>query len=426
MEKLTALRVEKLRPASSRREIPDGLMRGLYLVVQPSGIKSWAVRYRSPVHGKSRKFTIGKYPAFGLADARDAAAVALRKIAEGGDPGAEKIQRRQVARLTHASSDLVRDQFDDFMERYAKRNTRENSWREYQRVYNKEVAPRWGALPIAAITKRNVIELLDSVVDRGAPVQANRVLAVVRKFFNWCVERDILAASPCIGVKAPSPEKARERVLSDEEIRRVWLALEKEPYPFGPMFKLLLLTGQRVSEVAGISWSEIDIEQALWSLPAKRAKNGRAHTVPLSPLALSVIQGLPKIRDSQAYLFTTTGTSPVSGESRVKSKIQNAMATRLDSASDKAEHWTLHDFRRTVASGLQRQGFPVEVVEALLNHKSGKVSGVAAVYARHDYAEEKLAALQSWAQHIQELITPAPETKIIRLRQKTKAGHRAA
>jgi len=426
VEKLTALRVEKLKADLVRREIPDGLLRGLYLVVQPSGIKSWAVRYRSPLHGKSRKFTIGKYPVFSLADAREAAAIALRNIAGGGDPGAEKIQKRQIARLTHASSDLVRDQFEGFMERYAKRNTRENSWREYQRVYNKEINPRWGALPISTIKKRDVIELLDSIVDRGAPVQANRVLAVVRKFFNWCVERDILAASPCMGVKAPTPEKARERVLSDNEIRRIWLALENEPYPFGPMFKLLLLTGQRVAEVAGISWSEINTAEAVWSLPAKRAKNGRAHTVPLSPSALELIQGLPRIGGSQGFLFTTTGISPVSGESRAKSRVQEATAAGLDSNEDEAEHWTLHDFRRTVASGLQRLGFPVEVVEALLNHKSGKVSGVAAVYARHDYAKEKRVALEDWARHIHAVTKPAVGKKVIPLTQRSRRRYHAA
>ncbi len=403
MTKLTAIAVEKAKAEGRRREIPDGLLSGLYLIVQPSGAKSWAVRYRSPLDQKSRKLTIGRYPAFELSKAREAGAIALRAVAEGRDPGAEKLRARASARRGEGSAATVKQHFEKFLDRYAKRHTRESSWKETERLFKKEIEPKWGARPLAGISKGDVIELLDTIVDRGAPIVANRVFAIIRKFFNWCIERDQLQHSPCAGVKAPAQERSRERVLSDDELKIIWKACDSEPYPFGPMFKLLIATGQRVGEVAGLSRKELS--DKVWTLPASRAKNGREHDVPLSALARSILSTLPTnehLESNEAQLlFTSNGKTPVSGEARAKSRIAEVLSKAIPDPAP----WTLHDVRRTVASGLQRLGFPVEIVEAVLNHKSGKVRGVAAVYARHDYAQEKRAALEAWADYIDRMVS---------------------
>lgn len=410
MAKLKAISVEKIIPTAVRREVPDGLLKGLYLVVQPSGVKSWAVRYRSPIDQRSRKLTLGKYPAINLASARELASSALRAVAEGRDPGAEKIRARKAAIRGYGSAATVKQHFERFLDRHAKRHTRESSWKETQRLFNKEVDPIWGTRSLAAITKGDVIELLDGVVDRGAPVVANRVFALTRKFFNWCVERDQLAQSPCVGVRAPTHEISRERILSDEELCAIWLACDKLEFPFGPLFKLLILTGQRVGEVAGMSKQELARDE--WTISSARAKNGREHLVPLSTMAMNVINAVPSVNGNEervGLLFTSNGKTAVSGEARAKARV----ATEVSKVLPEIEPWTLHDLRRTVASGLQRLGFAVEVVEAVLNHKSGKVRGVAAIYARHDYADEKRQALAAWASHIAKTVSSS--RKVVRL-----------
>jgi integrase len=402
MSKLTAIAVEKARSDGNRREIPDGLLRGLYLIVQPSGMRSWAVRYRSPVDQRTRKYTIGKYPAIDLATARELGSLALRAVAEGRDPGAEKIHARVEARRGNGAAATVSQHFDKFLERHAKRNTRESSWKEAERLFRKEIEPSWASRSLATIRKADVIELLDSIVDRGAPVLANRVFALIRKFFNWCVERDQLQHSPCQGVRAPALEKSRERTLSDEELRIIWSECEKLKFPFGPLFQLLILTGQRVGEVAGMSKKELSPDT--WTISSARAKNGRQHVVPLSSMALKVISELPMVdpqKNKKELIFTSKGETPVSGEAKAKARVAVVLKERLEDA----EPWTLHDIRRTVASGLQRLGFSVEVVEAVLNHKSGTVRGVAAIYARHDYAREKRDALAAWGQHVERVVS---------------------
>src|SRR5262249_51483463 len=270
---LTVRAIEAAKPGAARREIPDGLLAGLYLIVQPSGAKSWALRYR--FRGRPRKFTIGSWPAIDLASARDLGRKALIPAKQGNDPGDEKKASYRAAAM--ARRDTVAAVAAEFLERYAKGNTRESTWRETERILNKEVLPRWRGRPIQEITRRDVLELLDRIADRGAPIMANRTLATVRRMFGWCVERDVLPASPCTGVKPPGLEQSRDRILSDGELRLVWYACDKIAWPFGPLTKILLLTGQRRDEVAEMRWSEVDLEKKLWVIPRERMKNGVAH-----------------------------------------------------------------------------------------------------------------------------------------------------
>ncbi len=358
MAGLTVKQVEKARPGAIRREIADSYCPGLYHIVQPTGARSWAVRYRS--EGKSRKLTLSVAP-LDLAGARRAAATALRAIADGKDPALEK--RR--ARALPPDRDDVRTVVAEFLQTHVDKKTRPSSRRETRRILEKEVLPKWQHRRIQEITRRDVINLVDGVAGRGVPVMANRTFAAVRKLFGWCVEKDKLATSPCTGIKAPSEETQRDRVLTDGELKSIWKACEVQPWPFGRVVQLLILTGQRRDEVAEMHWSEVDFEKRVWTIPRERVKNNSAHEVPLSDSAVAILKSLPHVKSKRELVFTVTGSTPVSGFSRFKE--------RLEAALPDSPPWTLHDIRRTVATGMARLGISLPVIERLLNHRSGTI-----------------------------------------------------
>jgi integrase len=400
MARLTIRSVEAMKPRAVRQEIPDNFLPGLYLVQQPSGAKGWAVRYRH--QGVPRKLTLGSYPALGLKDARELGAKALRAVAEGRDPGREKIAARA------AKADSIDRIVEDFLERHVRRSNRPRTAQETERLLRQHVLPRWRGRMVHDITRRDVLDALDRVVDGGAPIAANRVFAAVRKFFNWCVARDILAASPCAGVKPPTAERARDRVLSDDELRRVWAAADKFGGTFGPLVKLLALTGQRRAEVAGIRWDELDLDTRLWTLPPARTKNNQLHEVPLSKAALAVLQNVPRTASSPFVLTTNGGASPASGYSKNKRRLDALLPADMPA-------WRLHDLRRTCASGLARLGINLPVIEKVLNHSSGSFAGIVGVYQKHSFASEKAQALEAWGNFVMALVEGKPG-KVLRLR----------
>src|SRR5262249_35599778 len=212
---------------------------------------------------------------------------------------------------------------------------------------------------------------------------------------NWALERDIINVAPCAGVKSPSAERPRDRVLTDEELARVWGAADQLGYPFGTLIKLLILTGQRRGEVAGMRWSEIDGD--LWTLPAGRVKNAKAHDVPLSRAALDILVGLPRIGED--FALTTTGAAPVSSYARGKAGLDALLPADMPP-------WRLHDLRRSVASGLARLGVNLPTIERLLNHVSGSFAGIVGVYPKHDFAQEKREAMEAWGRHVLALAQP--------------------
>ena len=399
--RLTVRSVETIRPSAERREIPDGIMPGLYLIVQPSGAKSWAVRYRH--QGQPRKHTIGSFPTVDLKTARLLGGKALRAAAEGRDPGREKMQSRA------AKADSIDRVVEDFLERHVRRSNRPRSAQETERLLRLHVLPRWRGRTVHEITRRDVLDVLDRVVDGGAPIAANRALAAVRKFFNWCVARDVLATSPCAGVKPPTAERSRDRVLSDDELRLVWQAADQIGWPFGPLVKLLALTGQRRDEVGRMQWSELDLDKQLWTLPAERVKNNQPHHVPLSDAALAVLKDAPQIVGSP-FVFTTNGIVPSSAYSKNKRRLDALLPADMSA-------WRLHDLRRTAASGMARLGINLPVIEKVLNHASGSFAGIVGVYQRHSFADEKRAALQAWGDFVAALIESEPARKVGRLRE---------
>lgn len=404
--KLTTLLVEQAKPSGETAiEIADSVVTGLRLVVQPSGHRSWAVRYR--FNGDNRKLTIGPWPRVGLSLARELAAKALRKVVEGEDPAAEKKEARIRQQAEADLSDMVNVVFGQFRDRHLA-TLRPSTRKEIVRLFTKKILPKWGERRMGDITKRDVLNALDDMVASGAPISANRMLAALTGFFNWSISRDIIALSPCAGVKRPSPQQPRDRVLSDDELRWLWKACDEIGWPFGPVTRLLILTGARREEVRALRERELRTEEKLWTLPAERAKNGVAHDVHLADIASDVLKASPRVTNDGGFVFSTNGRNPASGFSRAKERLDAEMLRLAREENPKAEiaPWVLHDLRRTMASGMARLGVRLEVIEKCLNHISGSFGGIVSVYQRHNFAAEKKAAFDAWARHVESTINP--------------------
>lgn len=376
---LTDKTIEALKPQPDRYEVHDLRCPGLTLRVSPKGRKSFYIRFR---YGLVQKHPmIGVYPRMSLATAREKANDWLRQADEGIDPSKRK----------RSSNMKVEAVCREFVRLHAQ--ARNKSWREAERILDREFVGTFGQRDIRDIKRFDVLEIMDAAVARGSTYQANRILSNIRKLFNWCVERGILDSSPINGLKAPTKEVSRERALSDDEIARLLRACRNDVYPFRQFVPILLATAQRRGELAEMRWSHVDLDAKQWVIPAERSKNGKPHVVPLSPYALEFLSEVPRFLDCD-YVFTTTRNSPVSGFSK--------MLRRLSEGSQTSD-WRLHDLRRTAASGMARMNVAPHVVEKVLNHISGTISGVAAVYNRYGYDREKREALDAWGEYLARL-----------------------
>jgi integrase len=405
-KKLTDLFVDKAAaPSTGRLEYFDTTFPALALRVTSNGHKSWSLFYRHG--GRLRRYTIGNYPAFDPAAARKAASSALHRLADGIDPGEEKRVRRNAPKP-------LADDFESFareyLERQVKRNTAASTYRETARIIEQDVIPEWGKRSIGSIAKRDVIALVDMKVASGAEVQANRILARLRTLFGWGVEKDRITANPCDGLKPPTKEKARDRVLNEAEIRAFWGATEELGWPFGSLFRLLILTGQRRDEVATMEWSEIDLERRVWSLPREKAKNDQGHDVHLSQQAVDLLLALPRIEGG--LVFSTNSRTAVSGFSRSKGRLDGLMAKSI---GHEVDPWILHDLRRSAATGMAGLRVLPHVVDRILNHTSGTIRGVARVYNRFDYLEERKAAIEAWGREVDAIVTGAAASNVVEI-----------
>ena len=428
--KLTDLFVERVKaPAKGRIEYFDAAFGSLALRVTSAGHKSWSLFYRTG--GRLRRYTLGTFPALKPADARREASRILEKVAKGDDPLAEKQAQRYIRPPEAETFGAV---VADYLERYAKKNTAASTYAETKRVLEGDDFKGWQKRPLVSISRRDANDVIDAITTR-AEVQANRALAKLRAFFNWAVEKDRITVSPIAGMKPPTKEQARDRALSDDEIRWFWAACEASGWPFGPLAQLLLLTAQRRDEVADMEWSEIDFKNSTWTIPGPRAKNTLAHDVHLSAAALAILRSLPRIGDG--LIFTTTGKTPVSGFSRAKRRLDKEMEkvrrACLNLPQEDAEYrravgipaykplpieippWIFHDLRRTAATGMARLNIAPHVVDKVLNHVSGKIRGVAAIYNRFEYLEERRKALEAWGRYVVGLVTPVP-TNVVAFR----------
>jgi integrase len=426
---LTAAAAKNHRPGKARREIPDGGCPGLHLVIQPSGRRSWAMRLRRP-DGKPAKLTLGPVdlsgqeaesePVIGapltLASARRLVAELHRERARGRDVVSDlaAAKRRQKSERETRSAALFGRAAIDFIEGHAKKKTRR--WQEQARllgltpttdglqVIRNGLADRWKDRAVASIDGHDIHEVIDEVRYIGVPglqrrsdkpteARARAVFACLSKMFGWLAQHRRVEKNPCAGVHRPEASVARDRVLADGELVKFWSAASDESGYVSAVLKLLLLTGCRLNEVAGMRRRELSKDVSTWAIPGARTKNHRPHVVPLPPLARELIASGPAEAD---LIFTTTGRTPISGWSKIKRRLDGKM---------NVPHWRLHDLRRTAATGMAEIGVPPHIVEAALNHVSGARAGVAGTYNRAAYSSEKKAALERWATYVDGLVT---------------------
>jgi integrase len=374
---LTSASVERIKPPTKGQvDHFDKGYPGLAMRVSYGGGKSFVFFYR--IAGKLRRMSLGTYPAISLAEAREAWRDARLDVAAGRDPA-------QLRKREKPATD-----FEGVSREWLRRDQKKNrSYNDVAGAVERELIPAWGHRSINEITRRDILDLIDTIADRGAVTMARRVQAYVHRLFRWAVGRGIIDTNPASDLPKPGSETKRDRVLTDDELLTVWKGAVSLGWPFGDATRLLILTGARREEISRLRWGEI-FDDAI-SLSGERTKNGQPHTIPLSKPAREIIASLPHIAGSD-FVFTTTGTTPISGWSRAKDKLGDVAS------------WRIHDLRRTTATGLQRLGTALPVTESILGHVAGSRAGIVGIYQRHDYADEKRAALEEWAKHVETLL----------------------
>ena len=394
--KITKRTVDNLVAGEKDAILWDAGLTGFGLRARPGGGRAYFVKYA--IQRRHRWVTIGKHGAPWTPEtARREAKRILGEVAAGRDPAAEKAAARAVATLDHVAEQFI-----------AKHASTKRTGGEMARTLRVYVLPTLGRRLITEIKRRDIIELLDQVVTERGPSMANGVLSVTRSLFGWALARDIVPASPVAGVKKPGAVNRGSRILDDDEIRAVWCAAEALGYPFGPLVQLLMVTGQRRGEVAGMRRSEISADGTLWTLPAARAKNGVAHEVPLSGLAQAIIASCPLLGDC-VFSSGRIGDHPFYSHARGKSAIDARTGAFV-------ETWTLHDLRRTLRTRLSGLGVAVDVAEKTIGHIPQDVRHV---YDLHRYRDEKREALELWAGLLRDILDPS--RKVVPLRQRGRS-----
>lgn len=407
--KLTTKGVESIKPDPKKDRVDyfDAILPGMALRVTKSGSKSWVVYYRSPVEidrrgqPKVKRYTIGKYPRLGLADAREEAGSVMRRVDEGDDPQKEKAEaKRQQSTAMQADPITVQDGVHRYIEDHVKvrckprvRADGTEFW-ELERVMSSHVNSYMGGMRIADVTRKDVLSMHRHIEKTAGATAADRAAEALRGALNWLDDAELVENVPVIKLKNKARKAAakRHRVLDDAEIRSIWHELDDDG-PFGAIVRILLLTGQRRGEVTGMRWEELDLDAKMWSLPEERTKNSLPHMVPLSDAVVNILKARDRLGE---FVFTTTGTSPFSGFSRSKQ--------RLDGRT-KFSDWTLHDLRRTFVTRLYELNVPPHVVEATVNHISGEAKvGVAGVYNKAQHLPERKAAMDRWATEVERIV----------------------
>lgn len=361
-------------PPRGRLEYADLLCPCLHLRVTGRGIKTFSTMLR--VHGRLQRRTIGRYPAFSLAEARARTLAMLRDAGDGIDPR----QAMPAAKKMPTYAELV----EDYTEKHLKPNAR--SWRNLRANLLHPALRHLRTRSFNTILKADLVEVLDGLVAAGKPQAAVNLLRTLKMLWNWAADRDIIIHNPTERIRPPAKPHERDRVLLDVEIAAIWQASFQLPAPYGQMYRMFLLTGQRRGEVATMRWCEVADD--LWTIPREKVKKDRSHAVPLTATALATIRSLP-CYGADTFVFSTTGgASPSSNFSKVKQEMD-----RLCGVSD----WTIHDLRRTVRSKLAELGVPREVARKVLNHEDGKVDRI---YNRHEYLSEKREALERWEKKV--------------------------
>jgi integrase len=394
----------------------DGSVKGFGLRVSAKGARSFIVMYRAG-RGRAaplRKVTIGPFGSpWTVETARTEAKRLLSEVAAGRDPAGAKAEKRSEQKAGVAAKDSVRAAVDEWIKRDQADNRTVDEVRSRMK---REIIPLWGDRALTSIRKKDVIELVDGIADRGTRLAANRTLASVRRFLSWAAARDMIDSNPAQFVEKPAPETRRDRTLDDRELVEIWRALEGMCEPFAAGVRLLVLTACRRTEVFAARKDEL-VPGGI-RLPAERSKNAEGRLIHLSPPAQAIIDGLTVWPDCP-YLLTTDGAHPFSGYSKAKTELN----LRIAAARGRAEPmsgWWLHDVRRSAASGMQRLGVRLEVIEAVLGHVSGSRAGIVGTYQRYRFEAEAAAALELWGEHVMRLLDPTP-AKVVQMMRRQGA-----
>ena len=421
-KRFTDAQIKRLKPTSKRAIIFEHGGRGFGLRIEPSGRKSFFLEYRfgEAEERRNRVLTIGKHPTVSLTEARSIASQSLSQIEQDIDPATQKLTKKIVDRNALTLGDLV----EEYIEKWAKVKKKEQSWKEDERLLNKDILPVIGRKKAKDIRRRDIVLLLDTIVERGATITANRVLAVTRKMFNFAVGRDIIDASPCVQIPAPSKENRRERYLSEDEIKVFWEKLDdaKMSQEIRLALKFLLVTGQRKNEVIGAEWSEFDLKNKWWTIPAEKSKNKLTHRVPLTSTAMEILNALKKSTGQYQFVFASpvghtkrnperkAGIFPILG-SAVDRALRNNQTNNLKTKQKNIfnlDHFTPHDLRRTTASMMTKSGVDRLVLKKILNHADREVT---AIYDIYEDDKEKQVAMRTWDRELKQILTSQKRTE---------------
>jgi integrase len=398
-QKLTDTLVKKRALPSQEEaqlEIWDTALPGFGVRLGWKGRRSFMVMTR--VNGRQRRFTVGTYPAMSLGEARGEARKILDDAARGIDPKERREQER--AKADQRRRETFEAVADKFIEDYVKAK-RLRTAREIERCLRRDVVPAWGSRSVHDITRRDLKELLRRKASTS-PAAANKVLEIVRKLYNWALDEEIVETSPALRVIAPAPPVERERVLTNDELRLFWNASAGLGHPFGPLYRIAALTAQRRGEVARMQWSQLDLHEGTWLLPAEQAKGGVGHLVPLSAPACQVLSAIPRIGE-HVFASGQTDNRPPSGFSKAKRRLDAEMQRLAEEEPGSTEAavqiapWRVHDLRRTAATRMRELGVDRLTVSKVLNHRE---AGVTRIYDRFAMDPEKRRALELWAAYL--------------------------
>ena len=376
----------------------DAAHPGFGIRVWPSGRKTWAIRYH--VGRRVRRLTLGPYTTLSLADARELAREKQRVVLRGGDPAEEKVQRRKAK--------TVGELAELYIAKHAKPKKR--SWKQDDWLLSAEVLPKWKHRAASGITRADVRERVTDVFDDGRAILANRLRALLHKMFSFAVAHDIVEVNPVTNTERPGAEQQRDRVLSSDEIRTLWAALEKQPLEMRAVFQLRLLTAQRGGEVVNMRWSDLDLDGAMWTIPAEHAKNKLAHRVPLSTAALKILEDIKATVEAERLAREVRTGKPAPKPVFVLEGARGARQRREAASTFDLTDFRGHDLRRTAASMMTSAGVSRLVVSKVLNHVE---RGVTAVYDRHSYDAEKRDALNVLAREVDTILNPPKDGKVL-------------
>ncbi len=412
---ITKRSIEAMAPGDV---LADDEVRGFYVRCLPSGVATYGFRYRDRSTGQRRWLSLGLHGQITPQKAREIAKKYAGAVADGKDPVGDKVASRAAAKAARANPEkTLADVLDEHMERYARKQAARSS-HEKGRIFDKYIKPALGDRLVRDIKRSEIVSMLDKIEDRNGPVMADRTLAHLRKALAWHATRDDLFNSPIVrGMSRVKPkERARDRMLGDDEIRSLWTALDGFTGPYPVLVRMLLLTAQRRDEVARMREDEID--GTIWTIPSERYKSGHDNVVPLTDTAVELLTTLPKPKNGE-YLFTTNGKVPFSGFSKAKHALDDAIAEqRKKDHQEKMKPWVLHDLRRTARSLMSRAGVSSDIAERVLGHV---IPGVAGVYDRHSYAKEKRSALEILDATVSRILQP-PASNVVGLSRRPGAA----